>query len=33
MASITDPTTNPIDTITNPNTTNPVSQAIKTLVK
>lgn len=33
MASITDPTTNPTNTITNPNITNPVSQAIKTLVK
>lgn len=29
MASITDPTTNP----TNPNTTNPVNQAIKILVR
>lgn len=33
MASITDPTTNPIYTITNPNTTNPVNQAIKILVR
>lgn len=33
MASITDPTSNPINTITNPNITNPVIQAIKTLVK
>lgn len=33
MASITGPTTNPIDTITNPNTTNPVNQAIKILVR
>ena len=33
MASITDPTTNPIDTTTNPNITNPVIQAIKILVR
>lgn len=33
MASITDPTSNPINTITNPNITNTVNQAIKTLVK
>lgn len=33
MASITDPTTNPIDTITDPNTTNPVNRAIKILVR
>lgn len=33
MASITDPTSNPIDTITNPNTTNPALQAIKILVR
>lgn len=34
MASITDPTSNPIDTTTNPNiTTNPVNQAIKILAK
>lgn len=33
MASTTDPTTNPIDTITNPNTTNPVNRAIKILVR
>lgn len=33
MASITDPTSNPINTITNPNITNPVSQAIKILVR
>lgn len=33
MASITDPTSNPIDTITNPNITNPVNQAIKILAK
>lgn len=33
MASITDPTSNPINTITNPNITNPVSRAIKALVK
>lgn len=33
MASITDPTTNHIDTITNPNTTNPVNQAIKILFR
>lgn len=33
MASITDPTTNPTNTITNPNTTNPVNQAIKILVR
>ena len=33
MASITDPTSNPIDTPTNPNITNPVNQAIKILAK
>lgn len=33
MASITDPTASPINTITNPNITNPVNQAIKILVK
>lgn len=33
MASITDPTSNPIDTITNPNITNPVNQAIKILFR
>lgn len=33
MASITNPTTNPIDTTTNPNITNPVIQAIKILVR
>lgn len=33
MASTTDPTTNPIDTTTNPNITNPVNQAIKILAK
>lgn len=32
MASITDPTTNPIDTTTNPSITNPAIQAIKILV-
>lgn len=33
MASITDPTSNPIDTTTNPNITNPALQAIKILVR
>lgn len=33
MASITDPTTNPIDTTTNSNITNPAIQAIKILVR
>lgn len=33
MASITNPTTNPIDTTTNPNITNPAPQAIKILVR
>lgn len=33
MTSITDPTSNPIDTITNPNITNPAIQAIKILAK
>lgn len=33
MASITDPTSNPINTITNPNITNPATQAIKILAK
>lgn len=33
MASITDPTSNPINTITNPNITNTVNQAIKILVR
>ena len=33
MALITDPTTNPIDTTTNPNITNPAIQAIKILAK
>lgn len=33
MASITDPTTNPIDTTPNPNITNPAIQAIKILAK
>ena len=33
MASITDPTTNPIDTTINPNITNPAIQAIKILAK
>lgn len=33
MASITDPTSNPINTTTNPNITNPVNQAIKILAK
>lgn len=33
MASTTDPTTNPIDTTTNQNITNPAIQAIKILAK
>lgn len=33
MASITNPTSNPIDTTTNPNITNPAIQAIKSLAK
>lgn len=33
MASITDPTVNPINTTTNPNITNPAIKAIKILVK
>lgn len=33
MASITDPTTNPIDTTTDPNITNPAIRAIKILAK
>lgn len=33
MASITDPTTNPIDTTTNPNITNSAIQAIKILFR
>lgn len=33
MASITDPTSNLIDTTTNPNITNPAIQAIKILAK
>lgn len=32
MVSITDPTSNPIDTITNPNITNPAIKTIKILV-